>query len=207
MKPFEIELGGRTVRLSLDEAAGMARIEGLEAQAEHRGNPTPGEEAGLDAHTIDFSWESETEGAGQRMLHGSNGGPSSGPFLLRVGLKTHRVDLISVDHGKVRFVMDGRSFETTVSDSRDLLLRKLGLNSTSTQSSGALQAPMPGKVLDLLVQPGDDVSAEQPVAILEAMKMENELKAPVEGTVKAIHVAVGQSVEKNQLVMEIDPRG
>jgi biotin carboxyl carrier protein len=66
---------------------------------------------------------------------------------------------------------------------------------------------MPGKILELLSSEGDEVELGDPVAILEAMKMENELKAPCAGTIQSISVTTGASVEKNQILLEIEPRG
>ena len=63
---------------------------------------------------------------------------------------------------------------------------------------------MPGLVLRVLVEPGDEVEQGQGVAVLEAMKMENELTAPAAGTVAAVHVAAGDAVAKNELLIEVD---
>jgi pyruvate carboxylase subunit B len=63
---------------------------------------------------------------------------------------------------------------------------------------------MPGLVLDILVEEGDEVEAEQGLLVLEAMKMENELKAPSGGVVSAIHVADGDAVDKEALLIEVE---
>ena len=62
---------------------------------------------------------------------------------------------------------------------------------------------MPGKVIKAMVAVGDAVEQGQPVLIIEAMKMENEVKAGREGVVTAIHVSAGQSVEADVVLMEI----
>jgi biotin carboxyl carrier protein len=67
-----------------------------------------------------------------------------------------------------------------------------------------VQSPMPGKVVKLLVAPGDEVKAGQGVVVVEAMKMENELKAPRDGKVKAIAVKEGQAVEAGQTLATLD---
>ena len=66
-----------------------------------------------------------------------------------------------------------------------------------------LLAPMPGKIVRVLVKPGEPVSTRQPVIVIEAMKMENELKASQAGTVAEIHVRDGQSVEAGALLAVI----
>ena len=71
-------------------------------------------------------------------------------------------------------------------------------------SEGAVMAIMPGKILRILVAEGDPVAEGDVVCLLEAMKMENELKAPMAGVVKALYVEVGQDVEMGALLAEIE---
>ncbi|MEQ9763935.1 acetyl-CoA carboxylase biotin carboxyl carrier protein subunit [Streptococcus sp. ZJ151] len=66
--------------------------------------------------------------------------------------------------------------------------------SSAPAGADALAAPMPGTILNILVNVGDTVSENQPLMILEAMKMENEIVASSAGTVSAIHVTSGQTV-------------
>lgn len=67
----------------------------------------------------------------------------------------------------------------------------------------SIKAPMPGTILSFNVSVGDTVSEGQVLAILEAMKMENELVAPASGKVKSIHVEKGSSVIENQIILQI----
>ena len=67
----------------------------------------------------------------------------------------------------------------------------------------SIKAPMPGTILSFTVSVGDEVSEGQVVAILEAMKMENELVSPASGKVKSIHVEKGSSVVENQIILQI----
>ena len=69
---------------------------------------------------------------------------------------------------------------------------------------GAVTAIMPGKIIRLLIATGDQVAEGDVVCILEAMKMENELKAPKAGTVKALHVQPGQDIEMGAVIAEIE---
>lgn len=73
-----------------------------------------------------------------------------------------------------------------------------------TADGDAVDAPMPGTILKFLAQVGDQVTANQPVLILEAMKMENEIVAPRDGVVTAIHVNVGDMVNPGQPLITID---
>lgn len=65
-------------------------------------------------------------------------------------------------------------------------------------------APMPGRVVRVLVAPGDEVESRQPVVVVEAMKMENELRSPKAGRVKDVAVAAGTSVEAGRVLVVID---
>jgi len=74
----------------------------------------------------------------------------------------------------------------------------------AVRTSGSVCAPMPGTILKLLVAVGDAVKMGQPVLILDAMKMENNINASAAGVVKSIEVSQGQSVDTGQLLLTID---
>jgi pyruvate carboxylase subunit B len=69
---------------------------------------------------------------------------------------------------------------------------------------GHVTSSMPGRVVELMVKVGDKLKAGDPVLVIEAMKMENEVPAPVAGTVKAVHVAKGDSVNPDEALVEIE---
>ena len=69
--------------------------------------------------------------------------------------------------------------------------------------SGQIIAPLPGLILKMLVKEGDEVNEGQPVAIMEAMKMENEIESPASGTVTEILVSEGENVLENAVIMKI----
>ncbi len=68
---------------------------------------------------------------------------------------------------------------------------------------GRVKAPIPGQITQVLVSPGQAVEAGQPLLMLEAMKMENEIRAPRSGTVSALHVTPGETVALNKVLAEI----
>lgn len=102
-----------------------------------------------------------------------------------------------MEHGAVRDVQ--------IEDERSRHIRMLAGAGKNAGGGGALKAPMPGLVVRIAVAVGDQVAAGAGLVILEAMKMENELKAAGPGVVTAIHVAQGVAVEKGQLLLEIGP--
>jgi glutaconyl-CoA/methylmalonyl-CoA decarboxylase subunit gamma len=73
--------------------------------------------------------------------------------------------------------------------------RRVGASHRAAAGPQRLAAPMPGKIVRVFVRPGDAVTARQPLVVVEAMKMENELRANRDGTVAEVHVREGLSVE------------
>jgi biotin carboxyl carrier protein len=71
-------------------------------------------------------------------------------------------------------------------------------------ASGAVQSPMPGRVVKVLVQAGQAVEQEQPVVVVEAMKMENELRAPKAGKIASVAVKAGDRVEAGAMLLQIE---
>jgi acetyl/propionyl-CoA carboxylase alpha subunit len=86
----------------------------------------------------------------------------------------------------------------------DILLEKMGMANVGSAKVSKLEAPMPGKVLDVLVTVGQEVVKGDGLVILEAMKMENVLKADDVGVVKSVNVSIGEAVEKNNVLIEFE---
>ena len=99
--------------------------------------------------------------------------------------------------------INGTSYNIEIMDEFDLLVEKMGLGRRNSVKSGSIQAPMPGLVMDVLVSEGQEVSKGDYLFILEAMKMENVIKAEGKGVVKSIQVKKGQAVEKGELIIEM----
>lgn len=73
-----------------------------------------------------------------------------------------------------------------------------------TEGATAVNAPMPGTLLKVLVKAGDTVKAGDVVCVLEAMKMENEIPAPADGTVASVHVKVGDTVASGDTLVSLN---
>lgn len=129
---------------------------------------------------------------------------ANGYFHIIHDSKTYRAELVKADQETktFRLKINGRIYSVTLKDKFDLLLEKMGMNSASSSRINNVKAPMPGLIIDLKVQPGDQVNAGDPLLVLEAMKMENILKATGAGTVKAVKIKKGDSVEKGQILLE-----
>lgn len=128
-------------------------------------------------------------------------------LALRLGDTSYTIANVHVENGEVSFSLNGHFFNFPVKDEQQILLAEMGFKDMASSNEGKLNAPMPGKILEILVSEGDQVSQGTPLVILEAMKMENELKAPVDGVIGSITVETGQSVEKNTLLIEIEALG
>jgi biotin carboxyl carrier protein len=101
----------------------------------------------------------------------------------------------------IEVTVNGHLFEITIEDPRRWT-RPGG--TAGAQGRVSLTAPMPGKVVRLLVALGDDVTAGQPVVVVEAMKMQNELKSPRDGRVTAIRVQQNDSVNAGAVLVVIE---
>ena len=127
---------------------------------------------------------------------------STGFHIIRDG-KGYNVDLLGINREKkkVELRINHMRYSFEVKDKYDELLEKLGMDGVGVGKVAEIKAPMPGLVLDVMVSAGDEVKSDQPLLILEAMKMENVIKSPADNTVKKVEIIKGDSVEKNQVLI------
>ena len=114
--------------------------------------------------------------------------------LIEINRKTKKVDIL----------LNKEKFSFSISGPLELLIEKMGLNESFDNSQKELKAPMPSLILDILIKEGQTVSKNDDLIVLEAMKMENILKSDGEGVVKSIHVSKGDSVDKHQILLELE---
>jgi biotin carboxyl carrier protein len=100
--------------------------------------------------------------------------------------------------------INGVIYEVKLENEYDQLVKRLGLSVVTHQVVKDINAPMPGLVLEVSVEAGQEVEEGTPLLILEAMKMENVIKAPGTGVVKKVNVSKGEAVEKNHLLIEME---
>ena len=121
-----------------------------------------------------------------------------------VGVNIDRIRSADPDlHGFRASLYDG-AYDFTLQDPHKILLAA-AMARGRKGATGLVAALMPGKVLKLLVQPGEMVEEGQPILILEAMKMQNEYTAPMAGTVGQVHVEEGMNVEINSPMITLAP--
>ncbi|HEY6009166.1 MAG TPA: biotin/lipoyl-containing protein [Geobacteraceae bacterium] len=142
--------------------------------------------------------------------------------------ESHSIDILELEPGCYSILLEGRSvevrldgakspdpdthayramlydgaYEFALVDPRRALLAGGG---AAGAGGGVLAAPMPGKVVKLLVAPGDTVQEGQTLLVMEAMKMQNELKTTTTGTVKTVHVQEGATVETGAALITVAP--
>ena len=109
-------------------------------------------------------------------------------------------------HGHWRIGIGADRLDVVALEERALAIRALGARGGKAAVAGAIIAPMPGLVVRVLVTEGERVEAGTGLIVIEAMKMENELKAPAAGVVKRVLAGPGAGVEKGAVLMELEPR-
>ena len=125
--------------------------------------------------------------------------------LLRVGDTVHRV-VARRDGPRGRYALDvdGWQFVAEALDERTRAIRDLAAQSASASGPAPLVAPMPGLVVRILTEVGAEVAAGQGLVVIEAMKMENELRASAAGRVTAVRAEAGTAVNKGAVLVELE---
>ena len=125
--------------------------------------------------------------------------------VLLVDDQSYEVDVRSNgnDEGRVVFML-GTEIAAEVDQYHLAQLRKRAGITSEASVQKILKAPMPGLILELKIAVGDTIAKDDPLIVIEAMKMENVLKAPADGTIKSISVTKGASAEKGDVLMEFE---
>ncbi len=149
----------------------------------------------INEHQIDLNEDDLTESSR------SNSAASNEPRI-----KANEPRLLISEPFKKRFLIAyrGHIYRVKIQDKNDLLIDQMGYTQTPGTKSEHIKAPMPGLVLEIKVKSGDQVKQGDSLIVLEAMKMENVLKAHHDGTVRVVNVEKGQAVDKGQVLIEIE---
>lgn len=124
--------------------------------------------------------------------------------LLQDG-QAFRARIMDMDPDSRTYVIrvNDRNYTVKLHDHYDRLVQELGLKAGSSHKENIIKAPMPGLVLNIMVEPGQVVTKGDPLLILEAMKMENVIKAASDGEIRMVMVNKGQAVDKGTLLIEM----
>jgi len=120
--------------------------------------------------------------------------------------KSYNIEVLKFNKKKkkLEILINGVQYDVKVKDETDVLLAQMGLDSMEDTIESELLAPMPGLVIDILIEDGREVKKGDALIILEAMKMENTLKSPRDGKIKTIKCAKKQVVEKGAILIEFE---
>lgn len=100
--------------------------------------------------------------------------------------------------------VNNNTYHVNILNDLDLLIKDMGFANGSIKHINSIKAPMPGLILDINVDEGQEVKEDDALLILEAMKMENVITSPRDGVIKSISFKKGDAVEKNQLLIEFE---
>ena len=100
--------------------------------------------------------------------------------------------------------INNRSMQLQLKEELDVLIDQMGFKNVEKAAFKELKAPMPGLVVDVFVQKGQEIEKGENLLILEAMKMENIIKADGNAKIKQIFIQAGDKVDKNQLLIELE---
>ena len=141
-------------------------------------------------------WQASTEGESAIPAHVAEIAPNV--FSVLLSGRSHEVYVTPSSDGQLQLQTGGLEFLAEVTDPRSWRGRKHG----GMEAAGRQQiaAPMPGKVVRLLVKAGDTVEAGQGLFVVEAMKMQNEIRSPKSGKVERVMVAEGQAVNAGEVL-------
>lgn len=131
--------------------------------------------------------------------------PGTPLLILELDGATWTLPVVNTGPGAWLVQAAGERHEVEVVDERTAHIRSLAGSAAATVGPRVLKAPMPGLVVRVVVEPGQQVAAGASLVVLEAMKMENDLKAPGTAVVEQILVAAGQTVEKGTVLVTFRP--
>lgn len=129
-----------------------------------------------------------------------------GSYHLIIDQKSFNIQLLESDYLNKSYVLNVNDKEIALDlkDELDMAIEKMGFSRESAGSGGKVLSPMPGLVIRTEVSIGQAVKKDDVLLILEAMKMENIIKSPIDGKVKDIFVEEGNTVAKKQLLIELE---
>jgi len=120
--------------------------------------------------------------------------------------KAYQIHIVNADflNKKLTLSVNGNTYKVKIDDAFDQQVKKMGLLAVTVQKLNAIKAPMPGLIVSIMVEEGQEISEGTPLLVLSAMKMENIILSQGEGVVKSIKVKKDDAVEKGQLIIEME---
>ncbi len=118
--------------------------------------------------------------------------------------KSYHTEIIQTDFNAKNYTVkvNNNTYQISIADALDLQIAAMGFSVGSSKQVNAIKAPMPGLLLDIQVTVDQEVKEDDPLFILEAMKMENVILSPRDGVIKSISANKGDAIDKGQLLIE-----
>jgi biotin carboxyl carrier protein len=179
---FEVEVGQRRRRVELQRAGGDWTV-------------------WIDGHAMQVNLEELPAGWSMLIRSGDAGPGTDDEPRWSQGGRSHEIAIERLPGGARLVSVDGRTVTLSLMDARTRAARRHGGGADQGPRRTAVVAPMPGRVVKVLVAPGETVAARQGLVVVEAMKMENELRAPRAGQVAEVRVTDGAAVESGTVLV------
>jgi len=129
---------------------------------------------------------------------------SESSYVIISSKKIFNVEVLSLEGKEAAISIDNKVSNVKISDHIDQLLERTGMNDSPTSQVKEIKAPMPGSILKVIAKENDEVKPGDSLLVLEAMKMENVIKSPGEGSIGKVHISEGENVEKNQVLITLN---
>ena len=178
----EVQVGGRPRRI------------GLRRRGEGWAVTIDGRELDVDVAASHNRWS--------LLISPAAGRPGDGGSTRGGHYRSYEIAVEPLGRGEQVVYVDGQAHHARIPGPEALFGRRG--HETSSSAASALVAPMPGRIVKVLVKPGDRVVPGQGLVVVEAMKMENELRARGHGTVTAVRVSEGMSIDANAVLITVE---
>ncbi|CAM4185031.1 MULTISPECIES: acetyl-CoA carboxylase biotin carboxyl carrier protein subunit [Flavobacterium] len=118
----------------------------------------------------------------------------------------YQAEIIATDFINKTYTVkvNNTTYTVAIANALDMLIKEMGFEVGASKQVNAIKAPMPGLILEIAVAVGQEVKENDPLLILEAMKMENSILSPREGVIKSVTMTKGAAVEKGALLIEFE---
>lgn len=120
--------------------------------------------------------------------------------------QSYHAEIVETDFIQKKYTVkvNNNSYTVKIGNELDALIKEMGFEVGASKQVNAIKAPMPGLILEVSVSEGQEVEENDPLLILEAMKMENSIVSPRSGKIKSVVAIKGAAVEKGQLLIEFE---
>lgn len=118
----------------------------------------------------------------------------------------YQAEIITTDFINKTYTVkvNNNTYTVAIANALDMLIKEMGFEVGASKQVNVIKAPMPGLILEISVAVGQEVKENDPLLILEAMKMENSILSPRDGIIKSVSMTKGAAVEKGALLIEFE---